>query len=220
MSVMINSITHLKLIQVSLLSIEDKVKIKALGRPTPPLTLTQKSTVKGKEQTITSNVKTYERNSWICGCTDSNLLFCFPCTLFNAGDEAWTKRGVGDLVHLTQKIKKHEESMSHKNAFINLSVIGKVQRAELLSDSYRRNVEIQNEKIGKNRYILSKIIDCIKFCGAFELALRGHYESADSVNPGIFRGLVNFTSTIDDILKEHLKTSKVFQGTYFQGYSK
>lgn len=143
MLVMINSISYLKTIKVSLLSIEEKVKIKELGRPTPPLNLTQKYIVKGKEQTRTFNIKTYERNS----CLESNLLYCFPCTFLHEGEEAWSKKGVGDLAHLTQKIKKHEESISHKNAFLNFSVLGKVQISELLSDSFRRELELQNNKI-------------------------------------------------------------------------
>lgn len=65
----------------------------------------------------------------------------------------------------------------------------------------------------KNRYILSKIIDCIKFCGEFELSLRGHDESDTSINPGIFKGLVNFTATLDNIFKEHLRSTTVFKGT-------
>ncbi len=62
----------------------------------------------------------------------------------------------------------------------------------------------------KNRYILSKIIDCVKFCGAFELALRGHDETDSSDNPGIFRGLVDFVASLDNVLEEHLKTATVF----------
>lgn len=65
----------------------------------------------------------------------------------------------------------------------------------------------------KNRYILSKLIDCVKFCGAFELALRGHDETEASENPGIFRGLVNFASSLDAALKEHLEGATVFRGT-------
>jgi hypothetical protein len=40
-----------------------------------------------------------------------------------------------------------------------------------------------NEKVKENRYILRKLIDAIKFCGAFELALRGHDEGVESNNP-------------------------------------
>ncbi|KAK7906731.1 hypothetical protein WMY93_015343 [Mugilogobius chulae] len=53
----------------------------------------------------------------------------------------------------------------------------------------------------------------LQFCGAFELALRGHDETDSSVNPGIFRGLVDFVSSLDAVLKEHLETATVFKGT-------
>ncbi|XP_056089373.1 zinc finger MYM-type protein 1-like [Rhinichthys klamathensis goyatoka] len=75
------------------------------------------------------------------------------------------------------------------------------------------NVTRHNEEVDKNRYILSKLIDCVKFCGAFELALRGHDETEASENPGIFRGLVNFASSLDAALKEHLEGATVFRGT-------
>ena len=52
--------------------------------------------------------------------------------------------------------------------------------------------------MSKNRHILSRIIDCVKFCGAFELALRGHDESESSDNPGVFPGLVDFVSSLDE----------------------
>jgi len=67
---------------------------------------------------------------------------------------------------------------------------------------------------------LSKIIDCIRFCGAFELALRGHDETADSVNPGIFTGIINFTAELVYALKTHLEKATVFKGRYFKRNSK
>ncbi len=54
---------------------------------------------------------------------------------------------------------------------------------------------------------------CVKFCGVFELALRGHDESETSDNPGIFRGLVDFVASLDGVLKEHLENTTVFKGT-------
>jgi hypothetical protein len=49
--------------------------------------------------------------------------------------------------------------------------------------------------VKQNRYILRKLIDAIKFCGAFELALRGHDEGVESNNPGIFRRYFKITHT-------------------------
>jgi hypothetical protein len=50
----------------------------------------------------------YEKTNWICGCVDTNRLFCFPCLLFAQGNAeySWTKTGVNDLGHFAQKIKK------------------------------------------------------------------------------------------------------------------
>ena len=65
----------------------------------------------------------------------------------------------------------------------------------------------------RNRHILSKIIDAVKFCGAFELALRGHDQSDASENPGIFRGLIDLMASIDHELEVHLENATVFKGT-------
>lgn len=37
-----------------------------------------------------------------------------------------------------------------------------------------------NEQVGKNIYVLSRIIDCVKFCGTFELAFHGDDENDQS----------------------------------------
>lgn len=82
-----------------------------------------------------------------------------------------------------------------------------------MSDACRRNIEQQDDQVRKNCYILSKIINSIKFCGEFELALQGHDETSESKNPGIFMGLVNSSAALDNILKEHLDTTMVLKGT-------
>ena len=51
---------------------------------------------------------------------------------------------------------------------------------------YRLSIMKLNERIMKNRDALSKIIDQLKFCRKYELSLRGHDESAESENQGVF----------------------------------
>ncbi|CAH1961041.1 unnamed protein product [Acanthoscelides obtectus] len=51
------------------------------------------------------------------------------------------------------------------------------------------------------------------FCGAFELALRGHDEKENSENRGIFKELVNFSAELDNELKVHIQSAKLFKGT-------
>lgn len=65
----------------------------------------------------------------------------------------------------------------------------------------------------KNTHILSKIINCLKFCGAFELALHGPDETDSSDNLGIFRGLVDFVASLNSVLEEHLQTATISKGT-------
>lgn len=60
---------------------------------------------------------------------------------------------------------------------------------------------------------MNVIINCIRFCGAFKLALRGHDESETSLNPGIFQGLESFSAKLNNALKSHLENATVFKGT-------
>lgn len=96
---------------------------------------------------------------------------------------------------------------------VKLALFGRVNIATQLDDGYRVSMRRHNEEVDKNRHVLSKIIDCVRFCGAFELALRGHDESEGSDNPGIFRGLVDLVASLDSVLEEHLQNATVFKGT-------
>lgn len=102
--------------------------------------------------------------------------------------------------------------MTRINSQLNLKLLEKQDIRQQLSSAYRLNIKQYNEKISHNRYILNKIINCIKFCGAFELALRGHDEKSNSENPGVFRGLINFSSELGSVLKCHIENSSVFKG--------
>jgi len=108
---------------------------------------------------------------------------------------------------------KHQNSKIHMNADLEFQVLGKYEIRQQLDSAFRRKIEQQNVEVSKNRHVLSQIIECIKFCGIFELALRGHNEKEDSVNPGIFRGLIDYTSELDSLLKDHLSKATVFRGT-------
>ena len=83
-----------------------------------------------------------------------------------------------DLKHFNDKCKKHESCRSHLNNSLKLNLFGRLSIAEQLDEGYRIGIRKHNEEVRKNRHIiLSRIINCVKFCGAFQLALRGHDES-------------------------------------------
>lgn len=199
----------------SRMPLEEKIKVKNAGRPTPLVNIVQVSKGQKRDFKRVFKRELYEKHEWLCGCNIKNSLFCFPCLLFapHTAEDAWVKSGVVDLAHLSQKIKKHETSQVHINSQLDLKLLGKTNIRQQLDSAYRRNIEKQNEKVLQNRYVLSKIINCIKFCGIFELALRGHDERDNSQNPGIFKGLINFSSELDTVLREHFQKATVFKGT-------
>lgn len=140
-----------------------------------------------------------------------NTLFCFPCLLFG-GDVTWSEDGFKNINKMKEKTEKDEKSKQHiENVFL-LSLLGNENIKKVkLGEAYRFSINEHNMELKNHREILSKIIDCILFCGNFETPLHGHDEKDDSVNPGIFRGLINFASKLDPDLKNHLETSMVFK---------
>ncbi|KAI2667610.1 Zinc finger MYM-type protein 1 [Labeo rohita] len=194
---------------------EEKKRIKELGPDRPYLQIHQQSSDRGRAYTRGFSSTYYGKRTWLAGCDVSHAFYCFPCLLFQSpGTETlWTTTGVRDLKHLSEKCKRHESSRSHLDNAMRLQIFGKLSIAQQLDEGYRIGIRRHNEEVTKNRHILSRIIDCVKFCGAFELALRGHDESEGSDNPGIFRGLVDFVASLDGVLKEHLENATVFKGT-------
>lgn len=193
-------------------SLEEKLEIKKLGRPLPDLTI--KQNIKSGTRTFCNTFKSdyYSKIDWLCGCDTKNALFCFPCLLF-CGEQLWTKSGLTDINHLSERVKKHQASNVHIKNVLQLALVGTVNIAEQFDSQYRRNIALHNEKVRHNRYVLNIIINCVRFCGSFELALRGHDESDMSSNPGIFRGLIDFSAEFDVALKTHLESATVFKGT-------
>ena len=51
---------------------------------------------------------------------------------------------------------------------VKLAVLGKISIAMQLDDGHHITERRHNEEVDKNRNIVSKIINCVKFCGAFE----------------------------------------------------
>lgn len=207
-------VSDIKKLNFCSLSLEEKLEIKNNARPVPNLNFSQvQKKCKGKgEFTRRFNRKVFERTPWICGCEESNSLFCFVCLLFG-GDDSWTRDGVSDLKHLILKINKHENSKKHKNNFISFQLLGKTNISASLSTAYAENIRKHNESVEKNRQILSKVIDILKFCGNCNLPLRGHNEKEGSSNKGVFLELVDYTRKIDAAFNSHMEEAHVFKGT-------
>ncbi|XP_078536808.1 zinc finger MYM-type protein 1-like [Lissotriton helveticus] len=193
--------------------LEQKLQIKQLGPHQPEINLQQTTQERRKMSKRTFSNAWYTKADWLTGCPIKNSLFCFPCLLFG-GDFSWTRQGMVDLKHIAEKIKKHALTRNHMENLTRLGMLGEDALIEQqINDAYRKSVQKHNEAVDKNRQILSKIIDCICFCDAFELALQGHDESETSSKPGIFQRLVDLMATIDKDLETHFVRATVFKGT-------
>ena len=205
-----NTVSNIKIRPFSRLTQQEKIEIKRLGPDRPELLRSQSSASSRKFST-----SWYTRYEWLTGCSQTQKVYCFPCLLFGESqrEKAWTKKGVNDWKHFSEKVKKHVMCGRHVDNCLKLAFFGRNNIAEQLSEAYRATKQRHNMEVEKNRHVLSKLIDCIKFCGAFELALRGHDETSDSDNPGVFLGLVDFAAALDSVLSKHLETATVFKGT-------
>lgn len=126
-------------------------------------------------------------------------------------DQSWGNYGLADLPHIFQKIKKRECSESHLNSTTEFDLLGNEDICLQIGSAFCSNDKKHNEEVTKKHYVLSKVIDCILFCGAFELALWGH-ELKNSINQGVSRSLIMFSPELDSmkIMKSILKKGMNF----------
>ncbi|CAH1976652.1 unnamed protein product [Acanthoscelides obtectus] len=67
--------------------------------------------------------------------------------------------GVSDLVLLSEKIKKHENSKTHLHNSMELALLGTVNIRAKLDSAYWRNIQQYNDTVTKNRNKIDDIIN-------------------------------------------------------------
>jgi hypothetical protein len=113
------------------------------------------------------------------------------------------------LGHLSEKIKKHDNSFKHLQNEANLKVLGTINIFDKIDSDYKIRIQRHNEGIDKNHYILENILNCIRFCGQHNLPLRGHNEKINSNNKGVFIGVIELCKDLDVSLRSHFENSCV-----------
>ena len=144
---------YLQKIKWNSLTLPEKLAIKTQGRPTPTLIREQPAKSRGKTYTRKFHFNTYDQNKWICGCAERNSVFCFPCLLFG-GDAAWTKKGITDLGHLSEKVETHELSKPHKYNCISLAMLGSANIVTQIDSAHKQAIIKHNQQVTKNREVL------------------------------------------------------------------
>lgn len=207
---MSNKVKYLQTIDFKKLKLNEQIEIKSLGRPMPNLNMQKCGPGRSIEYVRQFNCNIYDKCLWVCGCEESNSLFCYPCLLFG-GDVLWTKSGVNDLRCFQQKIKKHEQSSKHMNNMINLTLLGCTTcSARQIHDSPA--VTWHNERVKKNRNVLHKIINCLKFCGEYSLHIQGLDNSHLDKSLNILEGLIEYMCDLDSSFRFDICSVTALEG--------
>ena len=210
------TVTQLKSVVFSTLSLEEKISVKERGIPKPDLLITQEGNSNGKKYKRRFNRAAYDKEWWLCGCPDRNALFCWPCLMFSKGSRnKFSNDGFQKLQTLTGSLKEHKKINAHLDSVSNYEHLGESNIEASCSNAYpyKAAIESHNKKVGENLEILEELVKALFFCGKYELAVRGHNESEGSENQGIFRGLLDHVAENNPRLKDNLKNNKVFKGT-------
>lgn len=157
-------------------------------------------------------VSWFTKTSWITVSEEKKAFFCFICILFG-GEPSWTCSGIKDIKHISERIRSHELTATHINNTVYFKTFGKGKVISTTDSGHHQSVARHNELVDKNRHVLSRIIDCIKFCGIHESPLCGHDETVQLNNREVFLDLVEWAASLDNILDDHLKNSKVAKCT-------
>jgi hypothetical protein len=87
---------------------------------------------------------------------------------------------------------------------VKLAMLGRISLATQLDEGHSIAIRRHNEEVDRNLHILSKIIDAVIFCRAFELASRGHDES-DVLKIGVPRTSKCNPQVLDNIVLNIIK---------------
>ena len=105
----------------------------------------------------------YAKKEWLCGLTNLQRLFCWPCLLFAPGkSQMWTGQGYGDMRCFLSDCRKHGRSNCHLEAYKKWKTFDATERVDILfSRARREEVQRHNEQVRQNRETLKTITKSI-----------------------------------------------------------
>ena len=123
----------------------------------------------------------YAKKEWLCGSTNLQRLFCWPCLLSARGkSQTWTRKCYADMRCFLYDCRKHERSKCHFEAYKKWKTFDATERVDILFVRARREeVKRHNEQVRQNRETLKAIPEAVLFLSKQKLAFRGEDESND-----------------------------------------
>ena len=204
------------------LPLEQRLKIKADGKPRPIMNLKSPrggggKSGNGKQAFRRFNQGLFDKFEWLTGSGEQQKLYCWPCVLFSLTTSSlnnpWVVGGYDDMNNFHGAAKHHgERCKKHTANVIRLKLFGRVRINEQVDESVALGVQRHNAEVAQNRALLKRFIIATLYLARQEQAFRGHDESETSSNRGNYVQLVHSFAKIDESLAAHLKSSTVFSG--------
>lgn len=102
-------------------SVSEKLTLMERGRPVPDLQITQKNRSQNFIRKFHNSM--YDQLDWLCGFSETDKLYCWPCLLFAKGLPTnftdLSAGGVSDLNNFSNTSKRHSQSQQHINSTLD-----------------------------------------------------------------------------------------------------
>lgn len=151
----------------------------------------------------------YVPRNWLSYSSQLNKLFCTICMVFSNIKSVFNSDGMGDFKRVKQRIREHENSLSHSNSVDAYFRAKNNENIEFKINSDFEN--LRKNQVTTNRMVIKRIIDIILFIARQNLSYRGKDESFSllrendlSLKRGNFLELCVFLSKYDEIMKSHI----------------
>ena len=107
----------------------------------------------------------YAKKDWLCGSTNLQRLFWWPCLLFAPGkSQTWTRKGYADMRCFLSDRRRQERSNCHLEAYKKWKTFDATERVDILfSRARREEVQRHHEQVRQNREMLKTISEAVLF---------------------------------------------------------
>ncbi|CAD0206693.1 unnamed protein product [Chrysodeixis includens] len=150
-----------------------------------------------------ANSETIQRR-WLVYSISKDRVYCFCCRLFDSSStSSLVSEGYNDWKHLSEMLKTHENSTSHKKfylSWIETELRLKIGKTIDCQEQYF----IKKETTRWNN-VLSRLMHITLYLAENNMAFRGNSDKLYTPNNGKFLGLVQLLAKFDPVMQEHLR---------------
>lgn len=156
-------------------------------------------------KTCMSGIKT--ERLWLCYSKILDKCYCLPCWLFGQANDAIAS-GYNDWRHLQQAISRHEQKVNHS---VSCAIFDRWRLNKTIDVDLESKIR---QEMNVWRQVLERVIEVTLTLASCNMPFRGHDETENSKNPGVFLSVIKLLSKYDPVLQNLLENKKKHSITY------